>query len=113
MNKYGAQLMRQWRRTDPERFSKIEDPEAFFDQMGQELEAEIESLAQALAGPDRPGESYLEKTARLSTARFNAESDLIREALIPDPTEDKEEPLPPEWQPLSRADPPDEELEES
>ena len=107
MNKYGALLMRQWRRADPERFAGIPDPESFFAEKGRELEQEIEALAEALAGPDRPGESYLEKTARLSSARFNAESDLIREAMIPEPDE-METPLPAEWRSLAWEDPADE-----
>jgi hypothetical protein len=37
MNKYGARLMRQWQRTDPERFAKIQDPEEFFAQLGADL----------------------------------------------------------------------------
>lgn len=96
MNKYGARLMRQWRTADPERFAKVPDPQAFFTELGVDLEERIDALAGALAGPDRAGESYLEKVARLDSARFNAESDLIREAMIPEPGEDIEEPLPPE-----------------
>ena len=107
MNKYGALLMRQWRRADPDRFATIPDPESFFAEKGRELEQEIDALAETLAGPDRPGESYLEKTARLSSARFNAESDLIREAMIPEPDE-TETPLPAEWRSLAWEDPADE-----
>jgi hypothetical protein len=107
MNKYGALLMRQWKRADPQRFSEIPDPEAFFSQKGQELEQEISTLAQSLAGPDRPGESYMEKVARLSTARFNAESDLLREAMIPEP-DDVETPLRAEWRSVAWEDPADE-----
>lgn len=103
MNKYGAMLMRQWKRADPERFAQIPDPDAFFSAKGRELEAEIQALAQTLAGPDRSGESYLEKTARLSTARFTAESDLIREAMIPE-ADETEAPLPAEWRSVAWED---------
>jgi hypothetical protein len=96
--------MRQWRQADPERFARIPDPQRFFTEKGLELEREIEALAAALAGPDRPEEGYLEKAARLSTARFNAESDLIREAMAPDP-DDVETPLDPEvWGPAYTGD---------
>ena len=96
MNEYGARLMRQWQHSDPERYAQIPNPTEYFTQKGLELEREIEALAQALAGPDRPGESYPEKVARLATARFNAQSDLIREAMAPDP-DDIETPLNPGW----------------
>jgi hypothetical protein len=112
MNRDGQLLMGQWRRADPQRFSQIPNPEEFFSQKGSELETEIQTLATALAGPDQPGESYLDKTARLSTARFNAESDLIRQAVLPDP-EETEEPLPPEWRSLAWEDPADEGTPES
>lgn len=110
MNRYGQLLMRQWKRADPQRFAQISDPEQFFSQRGLELETEIQTLAAALAGPDQPGESYLDKTARLSTARFNAESDLIREAMLASPEEDEEEPLPAEWRSVAWEDPTDEDL---
>jgi hypothetical protein len=104
MNKYGARLMRQWQTADPERFAQIPDPEEFFTQMGADLEERIDALARATAGPDRPGESYLEKVGRLNAARFNAETDLIREAMAPDP-DDVDTPLDPElWGPAYTGD---------
>jgi hypothetical protein len=93
MNRYGRQAMRHWQQTDPQRFQAIEDPQEFFTTLGAEVEQEIETLAAALAGPDRVGETYLEKVGRLNMARFNAESDILRErVLIPEPDEEREEP---------------------
>ena len=93
MNRYGAQAMRHWQEFDPERFEAIEDPRKFFTTLGAEVEQEIETLAAALAGPDRVGETYLEKVGRLNMARFNAESDILRErVLIAGPDEDEEKP---------------------
>ena len=104
MNKYGARLMRQWQTADPERFAQVPDPEEFFAQMGADLEDRIDALARATAGPDRPGASYLEKVGRLNAARFNAETDLIREAMAPDP-DDVDTPLDPElWGPAYTGD---------
>jgi hypothetical protein len=92
MNRYGARAMRHWQEFDPDRFAAIEDPQEFFTTLGAEVEQEIETLAAALAGPDRPEETYLEKVGRLNMARFNAESDILRErVLIPGPDEDDEE----------------------
>jgi hypothetical protein len=94
MNRYGARAMRHWQEFDPERFAAIEDPQAFFTTLGAEVEQEIETLVAAIAGPDRVGETYLEKVGRLNMARFNAESDILRErVLIPSPDEDEEEPV--------------------
>ncbi len=80
--------MRHWQQTDPARFQAIPESEreAFFAQLGAQVESEIQTLADALTGPDRPGENYLEKVGRLNMARFNAESDILWEmVLIPDP----------------------------
>lgn len=93
MNKYGAQAMRHWQQTDPQRFQAIKDPQEFFTTLGAEVEQEIQTLAAAIAGPDRVGESYLEKAGRLNMARFNAESDILRErVLIPGPDDEPEQP---------------------
>jgi hypothetical protein len=45
--------------------------------LGRQTEQEIDELAQQIAGPDRPGETTLQKTARLREARISAESDLL------------------------------------
>ena len=88
MNRYGTQAMRHWQQTDPARYQQIPDPETFFTELGEQVESEIQALADALAGPDRPGETYMEKVGRLNMARFNAESDILREmVLIPDPND--------------------------
>ena len=94
MNRYGVQAMRHWQQIDPQRFQAIEDPQEFFTTLGAEVEREIETLAAAIAGPDRLGESYLEKVGRLNMAKFNAESDILRErVLIAGPDEDRQEPV--------------------
>ncbi len=104
MNRYGAQAMRHWQQTDPARYNAIPDPEAFFTALGAQVESEIQALAAAIAGPDRPGESYLEKVGRLNMARFNAESDILREmVLIPDP-DDPEIDERPATDPLTESD---------
>jgi hypothetical protein len=82
MNKYGRQAMSHWEKTDPERYEAIPDKEAFFTQLGEQAEQEIDLRADALAGPDRPGESMLEKAGRLNMARFIAEEQVLRELVL-------------------------------
>src|SRR5664279_2374032 len=60
MNRYGTQAMRHWQQTDPDRYQQIPDPETFFTELGERVESEIQALATAIAGPDRPGETYME-----------------------------------------------------
>jgi len=94
MNKYGRLAMSHWQKTDPDRYAAIPDKETFFAELGERAESEIQQLQDALAGPDRLGESYLEKVGRLNMARQAAEEQVLRETLlIPEPptTESAEE----------------------
>ncbi len=90
MNRYGSMAMRHWQQTDPARYQAIpeNEREAFFTELGETVQSEILALADAIAGRDRPGESYLEKLGRLNQAQFDAESEILREmVLIPDPND--------------------------
>lgn len=88
MNKYGELARRHWTRSDPQRTAALEDPETFFHRLGEEAETEIQALSAQLAGPDQPGEEYLEKVGRLNMARLQAEEAVLQELiLIPGPAE--------------------------
>jgi hypothetical protein len=94
MNKYGRLAMSHWQKTDPDRYQQIPDPATFFAELGDRAEIEVQQLQDAIAGPDRPGESYLEKVGRLNMARLSAEEQVLAETvLIPGPQaqEDEEE----------------------
>jgi hypothetical protein len=79
MNKYGKLARNHWAKTDPARYAAIEEPETFFRALGQQAESQIQELAQRLAGPDRPGEEYLQKVGRLNMARLQAEEAVLSE----------------------------------
>jgi hypothetical protein len=94
MNKYGRMAMQHWERTDPDRFRQIpaSDREEFFASLGARAESEIQQLQDQLAGPDPPGESYIEKVGRLNMARLQAEEKVLAELiLIPSPSSTEEE----------------------
>ncbi|MGA2929205.1 MAG: TnpV protein [Solirubrobacteraceae bacterium] len=92
MNKYGRLAMSHWQKTDPDRYAQIPDPEAFFGELGERAEVEIQQLQDAIAGSDRPGEGYLEKVGRLNMARLSAEEQVLAESiLIPGPASSEEE----------------------
>ncbi len=82
MNKYGRIAMNHWQKTDPDRYAAIPDKEAFFAELGERAESEIQQLQDSLAGPDRADESYLEKVGRLNMARLAAEEQVLRETLL-------------------------------
>ena len=77
LNRYGQMAWDHWRKWRPRMLAGIEDPQTFFSTLGQQTEQEIDELAHQIAGPDRPGETTLQKTARLREARISAESDLL------------------------------------
>lgn len=92
MNRYGQMAWDHWRKWRPRMLSGIEDPQTFFSTLGQETEQEIDELAQQIAGQDRPGETTLQKTARLREARISAESDLLPLRItLPAEDEDQEQ----------------------
>ena len=79
MNKYGKLAMSHCAKTDPARYAAIVDPETFFGELGEQAESQIQELAQRLAGPDEPGEEYLQKAGRLNMARLQAEEAVLSE----------------------------------
>ena len=79
MNKYGEIARSHWAKTDPARLAAIEDPETFFQTLGEQAESQIQELTQRLAGPDPPGEEYLTKVGRLNMARLQAEEAVLGE----------------------------------
>lgn len=85
MNQYGDMAMKHWRDWLPERFEQIDNPQEFFSTLGQQLAEQIEELADHLAGPDLPGESYLDKVGRLNVARKQAEEKILHEYAFLDP----------------------------
>jgi hypothetical protein len=58
---------------------------AFFLNLEAEAQDQIDRLADDLAGPDPDGETFQARANRLQTARREAESQVIREFLLPDP----------------------------
>lgn len=82
MNHYGARAQQHWQTFLPTMYSQISDPETFFTQLGEQVEEEIDTQAEAQAGPDPVGESYLEKLGRLRTARQAAEHQVLQEMVL-------------------------------
>jgi hypothetical protein len=93
VNRYGVMAMRYWARWLPGAYAAISDPDAFFTELGEEVAGQVEELAERLAGEDRPGEGYLDRVARLFTARAVAEEIILPQRARPEPeSESGEEP---------------------
>ena len=73
MNKYGHLAKNHWQMHLPTRYAALEEPSGFFEILGRQVEAEVSDLQAILAGTDPERETFLEKVARLATARRTAE----------------------------------------
>jgi len=91
MNKYGKFAMEAWRTIAPAEYNRLGNPTKFFTQLGEEAAIQVANLEIEIAGPDTPGESYLQKVGRLNAARSQAEEIVRVETLTPHP-EPREEP---------------------
>jgi hypothetical protein len=99
MNKYAHMAIRHWQTFLPDRFHAIPEKqrETFFADLGEQAAVEIEELQLRLAGPDPVGEGYLEKVGRLNAARMQAEEIVLRELILPAPSQhpdDEDDSLP-------------------
>ena len=82
MNRYGAQAKRHWQRNFPNRIRDLQDQEAFFTQLGEDVSEAIETMAWTLAGAQPDGEGFLARLQQLNTARAMAESHVLREMVL-------------------------------
>lgn len=92
MNKYAKLAMSHWAATDPQRYQAIADPQTFFRELGETAETQIQELTQSLAGPDQPGEEYLDKVGRLNMARLQAEEVVLTDLVWISPPQETEAP---------------------
>ena len=91
--RYGAQAQAHWMRWRPWELAQIPDPAAFFAELGEQVERQVDLLASDLESQDVPGESYLAKVGRLRMARFDAEAQVLRDLVL----------LPPEQTPSTTS----------
>jgi len=94
MNGYGEMARQHWARWLPARYAAIDDPEAFFANLGNQAGERMRALAYELAGDDQPGEGYLAKVGRLGEARHRAEQIVLGEMILlePEPGADEDDP---------------------
>jgi len=86
MGRFAELAERHWRTHLPAGYAEIADRSVFFAELEAEAERQVFELEDALAGPDVPGESFLEKAGRLRMARHTAEAQVVRELLLPEPS---------------------------
>ncbi len=93
MNSYGNQALQHWTRWRPKELAAIPNPQEFFAGLGLEVEQEIDDRAEAiLESQSTPeAEDYLTRVGRLRMARFDAESEVLRERVLLPPEDEQDE----------------------
>lgn len=110
MNRYAMIAKEHWERYAPSLVAALPDRTRFFTDLGAEVEAQVSDLTDRLArmtAGDSSAESYLEKVARLQTARRTAEEVVMAELVW---TRDPELPLPEAREEWEQTRPSDENL---
>lgn len=59
MNRYGSEIQRSWEMACPDEVRQMDNPEEFFESLGQQASRMISDLTTQLAGPDEPGGDVL------------------------------------------------------
>lgn len=85
MTQFAQMAQKHWQEHLPNRYAALPNPSEFFLQLGQEAESRFSSLWRGMAGPDRPGETYLEKVGRLNMARLRAQEQVLTEIVLIEP----------------------------
>lgn len=88
MNRYGRIAHKHWMEHLPQRLSQIDNPQQYFESLGEQIEERVDELSQAIAGEDPPGEGYLDKVGRLNEARQSAQAQALLEMALFDPESD-------------------------
>jgi hypothetical protein len=84
VNQYGRLAQQHWQEHRPGNIAEIDDPEAFFTELGADVKVEVRTrwTASRLAEPVVPGESYLERAGRLQQMRHETEGEVLRELVL-------------------------------
>jgi hypothetical protein len=85
MNYHGTQAQLYWSRHLPASYSRIKDPEKFFENLGEQADGEIEDLYLEYAGPEIAGETAEEKEQRLTQAMTRATEEVYAYLVTPSP----------------------------
>ncbi|KNE80746.1 hypothetical protein ADZ36_20320 [Streptomyces fradiae] len=84
VNQYGRRAQQHWQEFRPGSVAELDDPEAFFGRLGDDVQNEIRLrwTAERLAVPTVAGEPYLERVGRLQQLRHEAEAEVLRELVL-------------------------------
>ena len=88
MNRYGAMAKSHWQEWMPGRYRRLEDPDRYFEQLGEWAQIEIEALVTAMLATEPADLTEQQKPGWRAMARLNAEDQIIRELILISPEPD-------------------------
>lgn len=94
MNIYGLRARDYWRAHAPTRYAELENPEQFFQELGETALSQVDRLARQLEQQIPSGLDYLEQVAQLRAAQKQAEEIVLAELIYsvePEPASPAEE----------------------
>lgn len=114
MNEFGKMAMDHWRVARPISFERIpeNEREAFFQDLGEQAQRELESLWISLAGDDLPEESTQQKEGRLNMAELQAREKVLAEMILLPEDPSAFAPEEPSWEDVEEANQPTDSLAE-
>lgn len=107
MNRYGAIAQDHWRKHLPTRYSKLEDPTPFFEDLGEQIMTHVQALTEGQTRRERPTLNTmndLDRIGRLNAIRKSAEEQAFADLIWPEGSTEEEptsmeisSPEPAEW----------------
>lgn len=91
MNRYGHIAMTHWKRWLPNRYSQIENPQQFFQDLGQQIEDQVLDLTPQIERRQQPSPDYLTRVGQLNMARKMAEERVLADLAYLKPEDQAEE----------------------
>lgn len=114
MNEFGRMAQDHWRVARPISYQRIpqDEREAFFTDLGDQAQRQLETLWIALAGDDQQGESAQQKEGRLNMARLQARDQVLAEMILLPEDPSAFSPEEPSWENVEEANEPADSLAE-
>ncbi len=73
MNRYGMLAREHWTKHAPSRVAQLENPDEYFESLGEQVAERVETLARLLEDEHSPSPDYLNQVGRLNAIRRQAE----------------------------------------
>jgi hypothetical protein len=92
MNRYGQMVLNRHREFRPDEFAQIENPTAFFTEVGEEIQAAVSDLRDQILAGQRPWEDLEDYRRRSTQALAEAEEVIMADhhLLTPQANEDED-----------------------